>query len=254
MVAICHQLGLDACLEALSAEVERCAEAIRGADFSASVPTCPDWTLADLISHVGSVHRWAANHVRILSPKRIPSSEMEFGLPGAPSGFADWLLAGRDDLIKTLQAADQDAPMWAWGADKHARFWPRRQLHETAIHRADAELTLGIEPHIADAVAADGVDEFLDNAPCAEYFAPNVAKLRGDGESIFLNGGDVSWLITLEPEKFVWNHGSGDAAVTVDGSLADLNLLMWGRRKPGDGLAVHGDQALLSRWIENSSL
>ena len=32
--------------------------------------------------------------------------------------------------------------MWAWGPDKHARFWPRRLLHETAVHRGDAYLLM----------------------------------------------------------------------------------------------------------------
>jgi hypothetical protein len=32
--------------------------------------------------------------------------------------------------------------MWAWGPDKHARFWSRRMLHETAVHRVTGDPTL----------------------------------------------------------------------------------------------------------------
>ncbi len=29
-----------------------------GADLSATVPTCPDWSLEDLVRHVGRALRW----------------------------------------------------------------------------------------------------------------------------------------------------------------------------------------------------
>ena len=40
-------------------------------------------------------------------------------------------------------------------------FWARRQAHETAIHRADAEIALGAWPDYPPDFAADGVDELI---------------------------------------------------------------------------------------------
>ena len=33
------------------------------ADLASAVPSCPDWTIADLIHHLGSVYRWVHAHV-----------------------------------------------------------------------------------------------------------------------------------------------------------------------------------------------
>lgn len=74
--------------------------------------------------------------------------------------------------------------MWAWGEDQHARFWARRMLFETLVHRVDAERAVGGESGIAPALAADGVDEFLVNLPYAGIFAPAVSKLNGSGETL----------------------------------------------------------------------
>ncbi len=255
MVATCHQLTLDRYAELVAAEVERLAGTVEGDDLVAPVPTCPPWTLRDLLEHVGGVHRWAANHVLTLSPKRIPSKEMDLGIPGEAKEFPGWLRDGGEILAEAVRGADPGAEMWAWGADKHVRFWPRRMLHETAVHRADAELALGIRPAIPPDVAYDGVDEFLDNLPHAEYFAPNVVKLRGEGETLALRSPDARWLITLEPDRFTWSHDApGAATASVDASAEDLVLFVYGRRKPGDGVAVSGSDEVLGRWIANSTL
>jgi hypothetical protein len=40
-------------------------------------------------------------------------------------------------------------------------------LHETTVHRADAELALGVEPVISPAVAVDGGSGLFANLPTA---------------------------------------------------------------------------------------
>ena len=96
-----------------------------------------------------------------------------------------------DMLIATLEVNDPDKDLWAWGSDKKARFWGRRMLFETTIHRADIELALGRDPTVETATALDGIDEFLDNLPHASYFAPDVNKLRNDGVVLRLRAGDA---------------------------------------------------------------
>src|SRR5947209_16104541 len=34
------------------------AAAARTAGVDAAVPTCPDWSVADLLAHLGRIHRW----------------------------------------------------------------------------------------------------------------------------------------------------------------------------------------------------
>ena len=42
--------------EYLSADFARMRAVAAGADLSATVPSCPEWTLADLLRHVGAVY------------------------------------------------------------------------------------------------------------------------------------------------------------------------------------------------------
>lgn len=253
--------------DAVATEIARFAAATEGADPATPVWTCPPWTLAKLLLHVGGVHRWAERTVRELPRERL-------GRPGNPDLARDpatypaWLAEGAAPLVATLRAADPDAPVWAWGADQHVRFWPRRMLHETAVHRADAELALGLDPVIDRAIAADGADEFLANLPSAAAFAPNVKNLRGTAGTLRLHAtdADAHWLVSLHPEGFTWRRGRGDdlgggdaaaADVTVGGGAADLLLLLYGRRKPDRDRArysVSGDQALLGFWLANSPI
>jgi uncharacterized protein (TIGR03083 family) len=238
------------CCDVAEAEILRLADVIRGADLATPVPTCPGWTLAELVTHLGGVHRWAAIMVSQLSPTRVRRNELDLGVPDDPAGLPDWLAAGAALTATAFRASDPDASMWAWGADKHARFWPRRMVHETVVHRADAELALGRPFAVEPDVAADGIDELLDNLPYA------VDNLSGAGEAIaFVMLGVTAWRIELLPDGFSWSRADGPAAVTVTAAPADLLLVIYGRRNGGDdGVTIDGDTALFERWIANSSI
>ncbi|MFJ6752135.1 maleylpyruvate isomerase N-terminal domain-containing protein [Streptomyces sp. NPDC091266] len=58
------------------------------------------------------------------------------------------MTASAAEAAETFRAVDPDAPMWAWGADQHARFWVRRMLFETLVHRTGAETAVGIRPTV----------------------------------------------------------------------------------------------------------
>jgi uncharacterized protein (TIGR03083 family) len=242
----------------LEVEANRFAEVVKPADPAAPVPTCPDWTVADLISHLGGVHRWAAHHVATLAPRRVSSADLDLRQPEDPSALAEWLAAGIGPMVATFRSADPDAKVWGWGADRHARFWPRRMVHETAVHRADATFAVGAEPEIDDVVAVDGIDELLANLPHAAYFAPGVGELRGDGESIGLKAGDceASWRIRLLPAGFAWDWSAEPSEVDVHAVAADLLLLVYGRRRLDDAgrFEIRGDRALLERFVSHAAL
>ena len=237
------------------------AEAVRGVDPETRVPTCPDWSVAQLVKHTGTVHRWSTQMVRDLATERLDTRTLDLGLPDDAFGYADWLAAGAEPLASVFGAADPDAPMWAWGADQHARFWFRRMLHETTVHRTDVEIATGRQPRIAAEVAVDAVDELLENLPHARYFRPRVEELRGEGQSIALRttDSDDSWLIHLAGDGFHWERagarGTMNATVSVAAPADALTLLLYGRAVPRDGEhEVVGDEKLLARWLECSAL
>jgi uncharacterized protein (TIGR03083 family) len=257
-LAICHRAEPPEYARLLKQEGERFIAVSTEADPHVPIPSCPGWKLADLIKHVGGLHRWAEAHVRLLSPRRIAGKDLELDVPEDRAGYPDWLRAGLQRLIDATTIADPDAELWAWGADKRARFWPRRMLFETVIHTIDAELALSHHPDVAPEVACDGIDEFLDNLPHAVYFAPKVDELRGSGEVVRLSSTDrdTVWTIQLEGDGFRWDHEAGtDPDVTVAASASELLMFVYGRREArSPSIAITGSETVLTRWVQNSAI
>lgn len=245
----------EAC-DLLPSVVSQFAALLERADPQAPVPTCPGWDVAKLAKHVGITHRWAAETVRTRAPERLDMRSIDAGLPDDVEKLPEWVRAGGDRLVDTLRAANADDPTWAWGTDQHVRFWSRRMLHEGHVHTADLQLACGIEPDVPPLVAVDAIDELLENLPRAVRFAPAVANLRGDGESLHLHATDVDgeWMIALQPDGYRWEHAHGKGTVAVRGRAGDLELLLYGRLPAGDErFARFGDTALLDRWIADSA-
>ncbi|BFV55069.1 maleylpyruvate isomerase family mycothiol-dependent enzyme [Kitasatospora sp. CMC57] len=243
---------------AVAAETARFVATVTDVDLTTPVPNCPGWTLADLVRHAGSVQRWFSVllRTRIQEPPR--SRDVDLRLPERADGWAAWLADSATEAAGAFAATDPDTPMWAWGADPHARFWARRMLFETLLHRVDAEQALGIRSEIDRALAVDGVDEFLVNLPSATFFAPKVANLRGNGETIRFRStdGDGDWLIRLRPDGFGLDparEGADAPDAAVQGTAADLLLLVYGRLPLDAAVLEHtGDRELLARWFANS--
>lgn len=253
--------------ELLTAEAERAATLLDGLgadDWTREVPACPGWNVRKVARHIGTAHRWAAAIVR--SPDQTPVSprSLALGFPDSYAGYGDWIREGVADLARAVHEAGPDKLVWSWGPDPYARFWSRRMLHETAVHRADIELALGRTPGFDPAVAADGIDEFLTVLPAAAAFAPKVRTLTGDGETLHLHATDgdpaapaeerAEWLITLEPHGFRWRRAHAKGAAAVRGPVGELYLFAWGRRAPGAAqIEALGDHTLLDHWVTNAS-
>ncbi|MEO3873105.1 maleylpyruvate isomerase family mycothiol-dependent enzyme [Nonomuraea sp. B12E4] len=241
-------------------EQETARLAALAGDLSVPVPTCPEWTMAELVTHVGRLHRWAVHVLRGRVQERIWSAQVPSDLAEGRSGDADWLLAGAAELLDTLRVTDPEMEVWTWGPDRRASWWPRRMHFELVIHRADAELALGIDPVVPAETAIDGIEELLHNLPSAVWVTRALAKAGLEGATIHLHATDTAgdtageWTITQGPAgKITWDrgHARGDAAVR--GPVRDLLLLLYGRRSP-DALTVYGDHDLLNRWLTTAAL
>ena len=239
--------------ELLEGEIERFASLTESTAPSIPVPSCPGWTAGDLVVHLGGIHRWAEHLVRLRAPGPValPESDTNDQADGA------WIRRGGTALLSTLRTAPPAAAMWAWGRDQHVRFWSRRQLHETLIHRCDLELARGERPSAPGNVAADTIDEFLDNLEAAAYFSPNVALLRGEGEIIAFHASDTghSWTVNLLPDRFEVERDDEPAKACLSGAALELSLVLY-RRKALDSseLKIEGSPGLVAFWLANSAL
>ena len=61
------QLSADRYVAEIEASTAGLAEILAEYDQSLPIPTCPEWTLRQLVTHVGRAHRWAAEITRTRS-------------------------------------------------------------------------------------------------------------------------------------------------------------------------------------------
>jgi uncharacterized protein (TIGR03083 family) len=227
------------------------AEVTRVADPTIGVPTCPGWTVRQLVSHVGRGDRWAAEIVRTAGP--VDTRSVADGrAPDDPAQTADWLRGGAELLIAAA-AADPDKPVWTFLGPRPAAWWVRRRLHESTVHRADAALALGTPYEIEPELAADGIAEFLDLLVARPKDTPALVP----GTTLHLHATDADlgpsgeWLLRAGDPAFSWENGHQKADTAVRGSARDL-LLGVTRRIPGDhpDLEVLGDAGGWARFVE----
>ncbi|MEU0739500.1 maleylpyruvate isomerase family mycothiol-dependent enzyme [Streptomyces sp. NPDC006134] len=257
-----------------------------GADLSATVPTCPDWTLEELVRHVGGALRWVELLVRTRAQEGVPVEEVPGG--GGPQARGDaaaldaWLAESGEAVVAALRQAGPDAKVWSWAGIPTAGFWARRVTHELVVHRADAALAAGLPVaglpgegrpgealpeagrpfEVGPEVAADALDEWLEIVRFVQRVQPDgpARELRGTGRSLHLHATDTApglnaeWLIELTGDGVDWRRGHEKATVALRGPLTTL-LLAFYRRLPLDtpGLEVLGERELLDFWLERAS-
>ena len=245
-------------VDALRREGERLADAAERAGLGAAVPPCPPWLVKDLLRHTGYVHRWAARHVTEC-PDHIldggPEQEMLRG--GAPDPeLLDWFRAGHAALVETLTMADPTLEYATFmPAPSSLAFWARRQAHETAIHRADAQSAAGTTPGYPADFAADGIDELIMGFGRRRKYQPGSGPKTADGALLRVLAADTggAWSIEacegrLQPRRGTSDSSAGTAC-TVSGPASGLYLYLWNRADASRaGVTVTGDPAPLASW------
>jgi uncharacterized protein (TIGR03083 family) len=228
---------------ALRREGRALTVAARTAGVGAPVPSCPEWTVADLLGHVGRLHRWIAAIVD--SGGDSPSDHWSDAEPPPAEDRIEWFDGGVDIVTDVLLRVEPATPAWSWTTDATAGFWARRQANETAIHRWDAQTAAGATEGVDPSLAVDGVDEFFGLIP----FWKGHGALNGAGESIHLHATDVEgeWSVRLGADGVIVTNDHADADVALRAPASDLLLFLYGRAGPSVGETA-GDVSLLERW------
>jgi uncharacterized protein (TIGR03083 family) len=231
----------------LANEGELLASAASGVDPDTPVGTVPHWSLRDLVHHLGGIHRWATTTIRDARTTRYDTTLLEVvGAWPADDEMVAWFRAGHATLVQTLRDSDPELQCWSFfAAPTPLAFWARRQTHETAIHRADAQSCSGPVTPYAPALAADGVDEILTG------FAARRGEYPSPPPRMRLRAPDTGreWLAQLGPERTTLLDPDERATpdVAVEAPASDLYQLLW-NRIPADAVSVEGDPATLAVW------
>lgn len=231
------------------------AELLRDADLTTPVPTCPDWTLDQLMRHVGRGDRWCAQIVAERSADYIDPRTVPDGRPPADrDGQIAWVHDGPRRLLEAVADVGAETPVWTFLGPRPAGWWIRRRLHETAVHRADAALAVGAAFRIDPEVAADGISEYLERVVIrAGAEGPGWGdRPLGDGLSLHLHATDAAgeWTILGRPDGIAVDHEHGKAAAALRGPARDLLLAIVRRGRAAElGLEVFGDRAVWDTWL-----
>jgi uncharacterized protein (TIGR03083 family) len=203
-----------------------------------AVPSCPGWTVRDLVAHVAEVYEHkmactALGHAPDPWPPDWPADREPI----------EWL---RDAHRRLLEMFDRSGPAtpsatW-WPPDQTVGFWARRMAQETAVHRVDAESAIGRPRPVDAALAVDGVDEVL------------IIRLAGDwsdepddaatGQRVAISTGGRNWLATLDRVSVTIAEDGGVGDAMLGGDPSDVLLWLWGR-STNEQIVRSGDEEAL---------
>ncbi|MCP9210289.1 maleylpyruvate isomerase family mycothiol-dependent enzyme [Streptomyces sp. NEAU-Y11] len=237
------------------------------------VPSCPGWSMSDLVFHLGAVHRYVAHTVRerlteapdtsdlsLFQPPEDregwPSPEGGPHLGPVPVSLLDWFAEGAAALDSLFRTVDPDEPAWTLSTEQTAGFWLRIQTIEAALHRWDAERAASLPPRPMDAaLAVDAIPHTF------EVMAPARRRWKqappGAGERFRFRRADGPevWSVRFAgPDVRLTAYSASGAPeepcdVELTGTASELMLFLW-QRLPADRLtSVQGDRAVLDRYF-----
>ncbi len=223
--------------------------------LDAQVPSCPEWTLFDLVEHLGSNRRvWALT----LAAGPEATGKAKFQGPAAPrdrEALLDWFDASVQELLKALREVGPDRGCWTWWATSQSPHTSgavaRHQLQEIAVHTYDAQLTIGAVPPelLPQEVALDGVEEFVSTCVATASPWPHEPAVldyhvtEGRSWRLWFSADGARYARLPDPEA----AEAPDAS--THSSAAKLVLACYGRF-PVDALEIEGDRLVLDRLVE----
>jgi uncharacterized protein (TIGR03083 family) len=235
-------------LDEIRREIDRFYATANDADPALGVPTCPGWSIADLVWHLGEVHWfWAA----IIETRATSPDGVEADKPARPSAYNDLLTWGRscaDRMLDLLASSGDDVAVWTWAleaTDHTVGFIRRHQVQEVATHRWDlqnAATTTTPDP-IEKESASDSIDEML--AVSLPWSVNPDKPMLG---TVHLHCTDTEGEWFVHPDGRVEAiHAKGDVAIR--GTASDLLLALY-KRVGLDAVELIGNDALARDLVD----
>lgn len=214
-------------------------------DLDVRVPSCPDWSLRDLVEHLTAVHRFWTAAVTAGPSEKPPTVVAADDTPSADPLARS--AAATEELIAALRAAGPTAGCWTWWGDSDVPMTSgavaRHQVQEAAVHAFDAQLSTGTPQPIPAIAALDGIAEFIGvshgTAGPWPHKPVRIGLHTAEGQS---------WLIDLRASGSHIIDGHHESIASLHGSASNL-LLTLHRRLPMDSLRIEGDRATLQSLL-----
>ncbi|MEV8541037.1 maleylpyruvate isomerase family mycothiol-dependent enzyme [Streptomyces sp. NPDC051572] len=219
--------------------------------LDAQVPTCPEWTLRDLVQHLGGVQRRWAGTVAV-GPA---DARRDVTVPEGPqerAALLAWSADSTEQLLGALREFGPDRGCWTWWGGSQSPQTSgavaRHQVQEAMVHAYDAQIALGAPQPLLGEAALDGVDEFLSTC-CAgtdpwphEPVAVEYHATEGRSWRLALSA-DGARVTELPAPATGTGTGEEAAGATLRGTAGELVLALYARI-PVNSLKVDGDPRL----------
>ncbi|GLY38014.1 hypothetical protein Amsp01_040380 [Amycolatopsis sp. NBRC 101858] len=249
---------------AIVEHTRRLAESAAAAGPDAAVPTAPEWTVTDLVTHLGQTQHWVAEIIerRITDPTRLPT-EMAVS-PADPGDWLAWLTESAQRVADACADDALDAPVFNAAGDERSggRFWMVSMLNEAVVHGFDAAIAANRPVDVDAGIAAALIGNHLRmlTSPTWEMQRPESAHaLRGTGQTLQWQATDTAdaWLIERRPDGATWQPGTGQADVTLTGPAGSLFLTLIRRLPLTDhataAISIDGDSDLARHWLDHTA-
>ena len=250
---------------ALLEQNELLVETFSGADLSIAVPTCPGWSLLQLMRHVGRGDRWAAQMIR----ENISELDVRAVVDGRPPDDVElalvWLRSSPAVVVEAVANSGENSLVPTLVGPRPGVWWLRRRLHEATVHRADAAIArtaVGdkVTYQLAPELAADGIDEWIERLEEFQRQATMPASLQPGQRLAFQTTdpivGSARWVVegTEQGLKRLDDQLDG-ADTTMTGTAENLFLAMVRRRNIEQAqVQLDGDPGVWQAWLATTPL
>ena len=234
-------------LAAIRRECDRFYTTATDADPDLGVPTCPGWSIADLVWHLGEVHWFWTS---VIETRATDPDEAEKNKPSRPPAYNDLLTWGQvqaDRMLDVMASTSDDVAVWTWAlqeSDHSVGFIRRHQVQEAAVHRWDLQnaATATTPDPIEPDVASDSIDEVL--AVTLPWSVRPEKPMLG---TVHLHCTDTDGEWFVHPDGRVERiHAKGDVAIR--GAASDLLLALYTRVELGT-VELIGNDALARELV-----
>lgn len=211
--------------------------ALQASNPTALVPFCGEWPASELRDHISGVFAFWTHQLQ-------QADASQAGFPDeVRARYVRPINEAAADIVELLRSAQPGQPCWNWSGSNMTSDWAlRRMAHEIAVHRVDAQGTLGpgnVTP-IEQELANDGIDELLDVHVGAKSASPEA-----DAPVLLIETPQRSWTVSVGSSVAARIDAGCTPDAAIHGSASNVLLYLWNRHYPVD---LVGDQTVLGAW------
>ncbi len=227
-------------------------EAARVGGRDCAIPSCPDWTMKQLSSHVAvEFADWCYSNLTLAPGHSDPLKATAAALPPMPDDFDEllgYIVLNASRFADHARDIDLESEVWVFDSVGPARFWLRQTIMEVAVHVWDAATAVGHPSPLSEQISLEVIDQdcamqFHRGHWWGEPWTPPstpfglIASDTGASWYLFEDGGRANYR----------SGGAQNATAQVAAPAESLCLWLAGRTTPSE-VTVIGDPAIAQAW------